>query len=49
MSELAVLCLLLGLGVVLALFAGKLPPSATAALLLTALPPAGLGLGVAFC
>jgi len=49
MNELGVPYLLLGLGVVLGLFAGKLPPSATAALVLTAVPPAGLGLGAAFC
>ena len=40
---------LFGLGVIGALFARQLPLSGTAAIVLTAVPPAGIGLGAAFC
>jgi hypothetical protein len=38
-----------GLGLIGAIFARQLPLSGTTAILLTAVPPAGLGLGAAFC
>ena len=49
MPDLTVPYLLLGLGVVAGLFSMKLPSSAGAALALTAVPAAGVGLAMAFC
>ena len=45
----SLLLVLFGMGVIGAFFARQLPLSGTAAILLTAVPPAGVGLGAAFC
>jgi hypothetical protein len=49
MHPVAVGYALIALGIVLGIFAHKIPLNGIAAIALTGLPPAGLALGIAYC